>query len=96
MVRRKIMAVCYQIHTKHINTVCGQNVELLNDTLVVRIVTTGLYSFIIQISRTCGDPKLITSFLRHAILRNKLTYGKIFCFSCISRSTATQLHSHIS
>jgi len=27
---RQIMAVCSQIHTKHINTVCGHNVELLN------------------------------------------------------------------
>ena len=26
----EILAVCYQIHTKHINTLCGQNVELLN------------------------------------------------------------------
>jgi len=24
------MAVCSQIHTRHINTLCGQNVELLN------------------------------------------------------------------
>jgi hypothetical protein len=24
------MAVCFEIHTKHINTLCGQNVELLN------------------------------------------------------------------
>jgi len=30
------------IHTKHINTVCGQKVELLNVKLVVHIVTTGL------------------------------------------------------
>jgi len=27
MVYRKIIAVCSQIHTKHINTLCGQNVE---------------------------------------------------------------------
>jgi hypothetical protein len=27
---REIIAVCSEIHTKHINTVCGQNVELLN------------------------------------------------------------------
>jgi hypothetical protein len=27
---RKIIAVCSQIHTKHTNTLCGQNVELLN------------------------------------------------------------------
>jgi len=24
------MAVCSEIHTKHINTLCGQNEELLN------------------------------------------------------------------
>jgi len=36
------MAVCSEIHTKHINTVCGQNVELLNVKQAVRIVTTGL------------------------------------------------------
>ena len=42
MLYREIMAVCSQIHTKHINTVCGQNVELLNVKLLVRIVTTGL------------------------------------------------------
>jgi hypothetical protein len=29
MLYREIMAVCFEIHTKHINTVCGQNVELL-------------------------------------------------------------------
>ena len=33
------MAVCSQIHTKHINTLCGQNVELLNVKLVVHIVS---------------------------------------------------------
>ena len=27
MLNREIIAVCSQIHTKHINTVCGQNVE---------------------------------------------------------------------
>ena len=27
MVYTEIIAVCYQIHTKHINTLCGQNVE---------------------------------------------------------------------
>jgi len=42
MLYKEIMAVCSQIHTRHINTVCGQNVELLNVKLVVHIVTTGL------------------------------------------------------
>ena len=31
MLYTKIIAVCSEIHTKHINTLCGQNVELLND-----------------------------------------------------------------
>ena len=42
MLYREIMAVCSEIHTKHINTVCGQNVELLNVKRVVHIVTTVL------------------------------------------------------
>jgi len=42
MLYREIIAVCSQIHTKHINTVCGQNLELLNVKLAVHIVTTGL------------------------------------------------------
>ena len=39
MVYREIIAVCSQIHTKHINKLCGQNVELLNVKLVVHIVS---------------------------------------------------------
>jgi len=42
MVYREIVAVCSQIHTKHTNTLCGQNVELLNVKLMVHIVTTEL------------------------------------------------------
>jgi hypothetical protein len=41
MLYREIIAVCSQIHTKHINTLCGQNVELLDIKLVVHVVTTG-------------------------------------------------------
>jgi len=42
MLYREIMAVGSQTHTKHKNTLCGQNIELLNVKLVVHIVTTGL------------------------------------------------------
>ena len=42
MLYRKTMAVCSEIHTKHTNTLCGQNVELLNVKLAVHIVTNGL------------------------------------------------------
>ena len=37
----EIIAVCSEIHTKHINKVCRQKVELLNAKLAVNIVTTG-------------------------------------------------------
>jgi len=40
MLYREIIAVCSEIHTKHIYALCGQNVELLNVKLVVYTVTT--------------------------------------------------------
>ena len=42
MLYMEIVAVFSEIHTKHINTLCGQNVELLHVKLVVSTVTTGL------------------------------------------------------
>jgi hypothetical protein len=42
MLFKKIIAVFSRIHTEHINTLCGQNVELLNAKLVEHIVTIGL------------------------------------------------------
>jgi len=43
MLYREIIAVCFQTHKKkNINTLCGENVELLNVKLAVHIVTTGL------------------------------------------------------
>jgi hypothetical protein len=41
MLYREIIAVCSEIHTKHINTLCGQNVELLNARLAEHVVTIG-------------------------------------------------------
>jgi len=38
MLYRKIIAVCSQINIKHINTLCGQNVEFLpRDSLLLRV-----------------------------------------------------------
>ena len=42
MLYREIIVVCSEIHTKHTNTMCGQNVALLDDKLVVHMVTPGL------------------------------------------------------
>jgi hypothetical protein len=42
MLYREIIAVCSKSHTKHINTVRGLNVGLLNVELAVHTVTAGL------------------------------------------------------
>jgi hypothetical protein len=42
MLYREIINVCFEIHIKHINTLCGQNVEFFSVKLAVPIVTTGL------------------------------------------------------
>jgi hypothetical protein len=40
MLYGEIIAVCSEIHTKHINTVSGQNLEPQNVKLAVHIATT--------------------------------------------------------
>ena len=42
MMYREIIAICSQIHTKHINTLCGQNVELLNVKLAVHALSNSI------------------------------------------------------
>ena len=42
MLYREIIAVCSEIHTKQISTLCGQKAVLLDVKLAVNIVTTGL------------------------------------------------------
>ncbi len=42
MLYREINSVCSEIHTKHINNLCGQNLEFLNVKLVVHKVTIKL------------------------------------------------------
>ena len=42
MLYREIIAVCFEIQTKHINTLCGQNIKLVNVKLAVHIVTIRL------------------------------------------------------
>ena len=64
MLYREIMAVCSEIHTKHINTLCGQNVELLNVKLAVHILTTGLYEINVRLY-ACACVKLSNSKHSH-------------------------------
>ena len=42
MLFREIIVVCSEIHIKHINTLCGQNVEFGMLNQMVHIVTTKL------------------------------------------------------
>ena len=58
MLYREIIAVCSQIHTKHINTLCGQNVELLNVKLVIHIVTTACFT--VNNSAPCAHTSLLS------------------------------------
>jgi hypothetical protein len=46
MLYREIIAVCSEIHTKHINTLCGQNVEFLGAFAKLRKATI---SFVISV-----------------------------------------------
>jgi len=64
MLYREIIAVCSQIHTKHINAQCGQNVELLNVKLVAHIVTTGLCKRTAQRSAAVCYLKISAQFNR--------------------------------
>ena len=52
MLYREIMAVCSEIHTKHINTLCGQNVELLNVKLAVLVICVLLYALVFAHAHT--------------------------------------------
>ena len=46
MLYRKIMAVCSQIHTKHINMLCGQNVDFYCEIAKFRNATI---SFVVSV-----------------------------------------------
>jgi hypothetical protein len=53
MLYREIIAVCSETHTKHINTRCGQNVELLN------VKPAGLKIDIQSVPRSKHTPSLL-------------------------------------
>jgi hypothetical protein len=50
MLCREIIAVCSESHTKHINTLCGQNVEF------VKVKPAGLYTDIQPVPRSKHTP----------------------------------------
>ena len=89
MLYREIIAVCSQIPTKHINILCGQNVELVNVKLVVDVVTTGTYSnqYPYNGSRAvlCGMTdmkKLIVTFRTFAPKNGRTSRRNFLLFLC--------------
>jgi len=76
MLYREIFAVCSQIQTKHIKTQCGQNAELLNFKLAVRIVTMGFRGFLSP-SFTAPNCSLLTETDRPEI--NRITAHRHRC-----------------
>jgi hypothetical protein len=67
MLHREIIADCSEIQTKHINTLCGQNVELLNIKLEVHIFVMNmtlnfgkLFSNLFLCRKTCKSNTCVT------------------------------------
>jgi len=70
MLYREIIVVCSQIYRKHINTVCGQNVELANVKLSVHIVTLGFGKLFTQpLSITCNIRTSLKSYEIYTVYR---------------------------
>jgi len=98
MLYREIIAVCSQIHTKHINTLCGQNVELLNVKLVVYKVSTGIESVReVACDNTCrrvatsGGPS--TRYLRpHKMQRVPSAEGRVTLLCAVHTLEAIYEH----
>jgi len=55
MLYREIIAVCAKIHTKHINTVCGQNVELwtIKPAVHLNVHYTSVHAVQLPVYRRC-------------------------------------------
>jgi len=78
MLYREIITVCSEIHTKHINTLCGQNVELLNVKLVVHILTAGLIGRVLNPGSPDYEAAVLTATppprFAERLLRESYTY----------------------
>jgi hypothetical protein len=89
MLYREIIAVCSQIHTKHRNTLCGQNVEFVDVKPVTHLVTTGLIWWYFSFWQ-CSLVKPPSSDKWHYISSHELTPSK----TKASRSSETSVNFH--
>jgi hypothetical protein len=96
MLYREIIAVCSQIHTKYINTLCGQNVEFLSVKLVLDIVTTGT-----NVLTSCKQKSLKHNLppdvtLLYHMLQCGITLGRDLRLALHSSSALTVVHQLVS
>jgi len=68
MLYREIIAVCSQNHTKHINTLCGQNVEFCNVKLAVHFHSCKWYQWIAAVHSKCSKIPPSTSMQSSTLL----------------------------
>jgi hypothetical protein len=89
MLYREIIAVCSEINTKHVNTVCGQNVELLNVELAVKIVTSGAVSL-----GALTFTRILHDFNPCRTRNTALIHWKNQNINCIWRHNSVMAESH--
>jgi hypothetical protein len=80
MLYSEIITVCSEIHTKHINTLCGQNVELLNvkhgGTYRIHWGSEGYASFTLWVPSRSADGHVVERLNGATIFRNN-TWHKV-------------------
>jgi len=89
MLYSEIIAVCSQIHTKHINTLCGQNVGLLNVKPAVHIVTS-----VIKVLVVPGSRRLVRIITIAGISQSSNMF--VFCNRQRSRDNIRMLIAQVS
>jgi hypothetical protein len=85
MLYREIIAVCSQIHTKHINTLCGQNVELVN------IKPGGTYS------KHCASIVNCRKHEHHWLVARLIicqTHNNVMVIDSLGNAENTKFHEH--
>ena len=64
MLYREIIATCSQIHTKHINKLCGQNAELLNVKSGGKYSNHWAFIYLFFLWHYCPKQAMVSSLLR--------------------------------
>jgi len=97
----ELIAVCFETHTKYINTLCAQNVELLGAFANLRNETISFVVSVCQSLRPHGSARLLQDgFLCYLIFEYFSTVcGENYCFKKLTRIswhfTLRRIHTKI-